>query len=236
MWVSSKSREYQERIKRAISWPNPPPSNPVLLTADPEESELAARGISFTPLGLRLAEDLSESDWVKVGRLLDEGRQKLQWCLGDWAAFGLAHYDNGRIKLRVLQEFAKSSRTAYQTLANYASVSRAIPISRRRENLDWSIHEIVAGLSPRAQTKWLARAEAEHLPCSLLRREIRISQGEDNALASDGPALELGSNLFLGWSAWLHGRPEEFWTAERKAFWLQNLQMEVEYLRGLTVN
>lgn len=208
------------------------------------EQILVHNNARFTPLELHLPKDLSMDDWTSIGKRLIRLDQVTKWWLGDWAAFGLANYDGnekfldpgekpkearrGRFK-----EFAESHGINYQTLLNLGWVSRSIEISRRRENLEWSKHAEVAALKPDEQDKWLKKAETDNLPVSELRQQIRLSQGEQNALQSDGPATKYATRWLDDLVAWLTARPEGFWNKDRRELWRVRLKPLVDLYQGL---
>jgi hypothetical protein len=194
------------------------------------ETDLEAHGVRFTPLALEIPADLGEEVWAQLGRRLCRTDQVLKWWIGDWAAYGL-RYDDKRTRYRALQEFARANGINYQTLANLAWVSRNVTFSRRRENVEWSKHAEVAALEPKEQKEWLGRAEKEELPVAALRQQIRISQGESNALKSDGPALNVGAGAKAAselWS-WLESKEEDFWTGDRCEAWLEKLRPVADF-------
>lgn len=196
-------------------------SNPAEL-----QLELKAKGAKFNPLELTLPENLSMEDWAAIGRQLTRSDQVLKWWLGDWAAFGLRKYGQ-------LKEFALANGLDYGSLRNAAWVSSNVALSRRRDNVEWSKHAEVASLPARAQTKWLAKIEAEELPRAELRRQIRQSQSSHNALAADGPVVKFMTKSCDDLLHELKTRPAEFWTEERKALWRDRLKPIVEFYESL---
>jgi hypothetical protein len=219
----------------------------IMTTELPLQVELAATGARFTPLGLELPETMPIEGWAEVGRRLWRTDQVMQWWLGDWAAFGLRKYDEERRKeFKVqgpkskdqppritLKEFAAANSINYQTLQNLSWVSRSVPISRRRENLEWSKHAEVAALKPREQVQWLDKMEKENLPRSAVRQQIRLSQGENNALQSDGPVTKFGLKAADDLAYWLKSRPAEFWSPDRCAEVRQRLEPIAKFYERL---
>lgn len=180
--------------------------------------ELAAIDAHFTPIGLELREGLDMHDWAKIGTRLCRMDQVVKWWVGDWAAFGLRAY--GKLK-----EFSETNGINYQTLANLAWVSGSVEVSRRRESLPWTLHAEVAGLEPAKQIEWLDKVESEKLPCSELRKQIRQSKGERNALASDGPQVKFASKCFDDANHFLRTAPDSFWEEPgRWQAWIERLQ------------
>lgn len=194
-----------------------------LQTADLSE-ELASKGAKFTPLQLSLPENMALEDWAAVGRQLTRADAVMKWWLGDWAAFGLRKYGQ-------LKEFAAANNLNYGSLRDAAWVSQAIPMSRRRDNVEWSKHREVAPLKPREQTKWLTQAETT--PIAELRRQIRLSQGKQDGLQSDGPAVKFATKDCDDLIHWLKTQPAEFWTPERKAAWRERLAPIVSFYEAL---
>lgn len=63
-----------------------------------------------------------------------------------------------------------------RSLANLASVALAFQLSRRRDDLTWSHHAAVTGLSVEAQEYWLDQAATKRLSVADLRIEVRSAQ------------------------------------------------------------
>ena len=190
------------------------------------ELELQTKGATFTPVELALPADLAIDEWAAIGRRLVRSEQVLKWWVGDWAAFGVRKY--GKLK-----EFAEANGMDYGTLRNLAWVSNSIELSRRRDNVEWSKHAEVAALPAKDQTKWLERIEEEELPRAELRRQIRASQGEQNALKSDGPTTKFVSKALDDLTHWLTSQAADFWTADRKALWKDRLKPLVKFYNSL---
>lgn len=196
--------------------------------------DLVAVAVELRPMELHMPDDLPFEEWVKIGRKLTRSDQVMQWWLGDWARFGAGDKDKkGWRKQGRLKEFAEANGINYQTLRNLAWVSGNVQLSRRRDSLEWAKHAEVAALPPKEQEKWLAKTEAEALPRAELRRQIRQSQGENNALESDGPVIKFISKQLDDLIHWLKKQPSDFWDADRKALWKVRLQPIVEIWKTL---
>ena len=256
-------RERQARqlkwLQNAAAAKNPMQAMPLEPAAiEQVEAELAARGAVFNPVELRLPETLDMEGWAAIGRRLCRADQVMQWWLGDWAAFGLRKFEgmedslsniqhrtsnnqhptSGTQPLKprrgALKEFAESHGLNYGTLRNLAWVSSKVELSRRRDTVEWSKHAEVAPLPAKEQKKWLEKVETENLPRAVLRQQIRLSQGEDNALASDGPVFESARkhlDAFMA-STRRHPDPTEnttFWTTERRTIWKEWLEPVLEF-------
>lgn len=72
---------------------------------------------------------------------------------------------------------------ALETLQNLVYVARNVHLSRRRGDLSFGHHQVVAPLSPAEQTEWLARAAIEGLSVMALRRAIQEPKVEPVVVA-----------------------------------------------------
>jgi hypothetical protein len=115
------------------------------------------KGIIVGPVRLALPADLDHARWCEIGANLRHIERAVAWWLGDWWAFGEHRYG----ARRRITEDPDWDGPAYQTCANAAAVCRAFEISRRREALGFSHHEVVAALAPAEQDKLLDQAERE---------------------------------------------------------------------------
>lgn len=190
------------------------------------ERELADRRVGFSPLGLEIPEDIGLEGCMALGRKLWRADQVMKWWLADWAAFAERRYGQ-------LKEFAEANGISIGTLQNLGWIGRSVEISRRRENVDFSFFQEVAPLSAAQQTKWLAKVVADELPVAGLRQQIRLSQGERNALVSDGPVVKFGSKSCDDLHHFLQSQPTEFWSEERRSVWKDRLRPIVEFYEQL---
>jgi N6-adenosine-specific RNA methylase IME4 len=92
--------------------------------------------------------------------------------LGDLLAYGDKRED-WRERLSQAHDVTGLSE---KTLQNVRAVARAIPRSRRRDDLEFSIQSEVASLEPEEQEEWLAKAKDEGWTQRELRVNIRASQ------------------------------------------------------------
>ena len=127
-----------------------------------ESISLALPG-RLTHTSLELPGDLPYEQWEKVGIKLRAIHGAVQWWIGDWLRYGEHAY--GEMYSQALEATGKE----YQTLNQAVWVAGAVEISRRRENLSWSHHVEVAGLSPGDQDRFLNEATEK----SWTRAELR---------------------------------------------------------------
>lgn len=104
--------------------------------------------------------------FVTLGAYIGSVRRSSQWWVGDWLIYGEGAYGDR------LEQAAVATGLSEQTLLNCVSVCRAIAPSRRRAALPFGVHEPVARLSAREQTKWLDRAEKNGWTREDLRRAL----------------------------------------------------------------
>lgn len=187
--------------------------------------ELQSKGVQVTPLRLILPENMPKEDWVAVGIQLNRADQVMQWWIGDWAAFGDRKYGD-------LSEFCKLNGLNYSTVSNRSTVSKSVHFALRNEQIPWSFYSVVAPLKPGEQKSWLSKVQKGGLSVSQLRTAINVSNGEHNALESDGPPpLDEGDQHFFDMEDWLHRRPSDFWR-DRSPVWLERLARLAKWIEA----
>jgi len=138
---------------------------------DPRPSDDGVRrgaNTGITPVGWVPPHDhMDHPRWVAVGRRLGGISRSNQWWLGDWLRYGIAKWG---------EKYVEASRiTGYdvRSLANIATLAACFEMSRRRDNLSWSHHAVVAALDSDEQDRWLDMAATERLSVADLRIELR---------------------------------------------------------------
>jgi|tagenome__1003787_1003787.scaffolds.fasta_scaffold20841065_2 hypothetical protein len=127
--------------------------------------------VQMNRIGLEIPAELKYEDWVKTGRQLSGIVDSSAWWLGDWLVFGKANYAD-RYQLAIAHAGLR-----YQTLRNYAWVSRRFTAERRRAKLSFRHHAEVASLVVEEQERFLDLAEREQWTIKNLRSAIRRSRG-----------------------------------------------------------
>jgi len=120
-------------------------------------------------------------EWVSLGLALHTMRSSLDWLIADYMDVC------ERVHGQTYDEVADILGVETKTLYNRASVARKVDISRRREDLSFSHHALVAALPPEWQNYWLG--QAIHQGWSRRTMENAIKQypnglPEDAALAT----------------------------------------------------
>lgn len=120
-----------------------------------------------TRVGLQITSDLTFEVWERAGRQLARIVDSSAWWLGDWLVYGKDNYAD-RYQLGI-----QAAGLKYQTLRNYAWVSRRFELSRRRGRLSFQHHAEVASLPFEEQEYWLDHAEEKGWSTRQLRDSIQ---------------------------------------------------------------
>lgn len=120
-----------------------------------------------TPTSLDLPVDMSYERYEALGVALGRAHRTVTWMIGDWINFGERAYGE-----KYAQAVEATNMTP-ETLMNYASIARKVPRERRRPELPFSVHALVAPLEPRDQTEWLDQAVENEWTRVELRDRLR---------------------------------------------------------------
>jgi hypothetical protein len=144
---------------------------------------IARDPILTTRVGLRIPPGLTFDDWEQAGQHIARVIDSSAWCLGDWLVYGQDQY-NDRYRRAV-----DVAGLDYQTLRNYAWVTRRFELSRRRARLSLQHHAEVASLPVAEQDHWLDQAEQHGWSRNQLRRAVRGDGQRQPADTDSGSAL-----------------------------------------------
>ena len=131
--------------------------------------------IETTPTGLVLSKDLTFDEWAAIAENFGKALQTAAWCIGDWMVYGErkwgkqllmdgAEFDPkkpDRIPSVVFDKAIESTGLDRNTLSNYASVCRKIPMADRRIKLSFAHHRILAPLPTPQRLEWLSLLDSE---------------------------------------------------------------------------
>ncbi|MGC0418801.1 hypothetical protein ABIA38_004320 [Embleya sp. AB8] len=126
-----------------------------------------------TKVGLQIPADMTFEDWEQAGRKLSGILDSSSWWLGDWLVYGKDHYTD------LYQRGIRAAGLSYQTLRNYAWVSRRFEFDRRRSALSFQHHAELASLPVVEQELWLDRAEQMKWTTKQLRNAIREARDDE---------------------------------------------------------
>lgn len=120
---------------------------------------------------LQMSDKLTFPEWVQLGRSLTEVGDSMAWWVGDWIEQGTVVYGG---KYEAALEVMPLEQG---TLHNYALVARRFAeSSRRREDLSWGHHQVVAALDAPLADEWLATAASSGWSVHELREQLRASR------------------------------------------------------------
>lgn len=123
-----------------------------------------------TKVGLHIPVGLAFEEWERAGRQLSGLLNSSSWWLGDWLIYGKDQYADR------YERGIRAAGLQYQTLRNYAWVSRRFELHRRRSALSFQHHAELASLPVDEQEAWLDRAERMKWNTKQLRNAIRAER------------------------------------------------------------
>lgn len=137
----------------------------------------------LTPTGLFLDGDYPYETWERIGKALGHMRDMTNWALGDWLTYGEGLYGE-----RYAQGVEATGRSK-SSLMEYARTAQKVPPPRRRADLSFTHHQLVAAQPPDAQTELLQEAaekgwSVEEFRGALSARRAKI-RGRQQEIVSD---------------------------------------------------
>jgi len=160
------------------------------------DSLVAIEGINVSRVGLTITGDISFEQWQDIGYTLSGMEVALRWSIGDWLNYGEFKYGETYAQASDVTGFDPSY------LANLKYITGAIEISRRREELHLSHHQVVAPLTMPEQDAWLDHAVVNKLSTSELRDAIK--QANNGQEPADFAPLQ-GESLEAAVISYIHG-------------------------------
>jgi len=134
---------------------------------------------ALTRTGWQPPENLSFADWTAAGLCLDKAEAGIRWWKGDWLRFGERKY--GEMYAQAIEATGDS----YQGLADCKWLAERFEFSRRRENLDWSLHREVAALELTDADALLDKAEQNGWSHRALRQAVKLFRRALREIAPD---------------------------------------------------
>lgn len=161
------------------------------VAAQDQHLSRTASAAALTAVAWMPSVKLELDEWVKHGMRLGVIGRACAWWIGDWLRYG---------NLRYGEKYSRATQiTGYdvKTLRNMVYVASRFDISRRRSNLSWSHHAVVAALSPEEQERWLELSDRERMSVRCLRLELSHARrqrdekfltdaGEGDSISTDG--------------------------------------------------
>jgi hypothetical protein len=150
----------------------------------------------MTRVGLQIPDSLSFEEWEDAGHHLSGMVESSTWCLGDWLVYGIQNYaDRYQCAIR-------AAGLRYQTLRNYAWVSRQFSLDRRRPRLRFQHHAEVASLPIDTQDWWLDQAERLIWTTKQLRAHVqdeRAGGDQENEDPAVIPRIRVVGSRLVRW-------------------------------------
>ncbi|WP_282613011.1 LmbU family transcriptional regulator [Streptomyces sp. GESEQ-35] len=175
----------------ASTLPQSPPRQPVARAAPPGRGQVLT-----TKVGLQIPSGMSYDEWERSGRQLAGILDSSSWWLGDWLVYGKDHYTDR------YQRGIRAAGLSYQTLRNYAWVSRRFDLTRRRPALSFQHHAELTAMPVEEQDFWLDRAEEQQWTTKQLRSALRAArQSEEQPRTPTEPShrLEVPGGRIQSW-------------------------------------
>lgn len=140
--------------------------------------------------------DTPFEQWLGFLRLFGTANRSLNWWIGDALNFGEKLYGENAaqaIESTTKERYDLMERVTgmeRQTLMNIASIAGRIARERRRPELLFWIHGIVAKLEPEEQVMWLQRTVDEGWHTSDLKAAIKAATGQEPPAPVEGDEPE----------------------------------------------
>lgn len=173
---------------------------------------------SITPTGIQFNEELSFEEWDALGQKLAPIGKSIGFIIGDWINYGESRYGEK------YEEALARTGLAYQTLRQYAYVSRKVEMYLRKYNLDYYLHATVAKLKTDEEKQhWLDMAEKHKLSVRRLRKSINFGRLATPEEVEGDPAdkgvvthLALINRLIRWWKQTTANDPVDQWDEEQR--------------------
>jgi hypothetical protein len=139
----------------------------------------AAKALTPTSLDLSRRLDLDLDSFEAVARFLGRIHDGSKWWIADLLLEAEARFGESAYQI------AAATGRSERTLANWVWVASRVPRSRRRGELSFSHHVLVAPMKYPEQRRWLQRAIDAQLSSRELRDEIQTVRTLEGGTTSD---------------------------------------------------
>lgn len=137
----------------------------------PHHKPITIGHFTLTATGMEVKGRPSFGEYEGVGDFIKRAHQASGWWLADWLRYGESRTD-WKQQLSQAQDVTGLSE---KRLKNIRAVG-AIEPSRRRDDVEFGLHEELTGLEPSEQTEWLEKCAVEGWDRRELRLELRASR------------------------------------------------------------
>lgn len=125
------------------------------VAADTQLVPYSLGAFTFTASGITTDRTPTYEEWEEIGQMLAVQVRGLQFIVGDWLLLGETHFGEAAAQAIDARSWSE------ETVRNYLWVAKSVPMENRREDLTFAHHQLVAGLKPQEQKKWLKRAATD---------------------------------------------------------------------------
>jgi len=201
-----------------------------------KQSAIVAK-CQFSEIGLKIPENTTYPEWCEIGNHLGRIKAGLDWCVGDWAAFGRKRF----AKEHTEEYFDQQTWFDFNKAFKLADIADAY-FDNRKSELDFAHHEAVnkwvanGKITKKDAEYWLRRAITHSLTPTDLNLSIasgsivRGAQAENESL----PTIEAFVVLIERWNQRVTKiDPIENWDAEKARRCLDKLQPVGEIIKRL---
>jgi len=126
------------------------------------------------PRSLELPVDISDDAAIGVLAFIGELKTRGNFYLGD------ACLQLEKLHPDVFYQYVEATGLAEETVRRIMRICDTIPAGRRKDNLTWSTHTLVAKIGAREQNAWLSKASKEHWTYAQLRAAMKADRIEDS--------------------------------------------------------
>lgn len=156
-------------------------------------------GFRVTVGGLRVTGQPSLAEWGQAVRALTRAKSSVQWGVGDLMVYAEAR----QWEDAAVEEIMDATGLKRGTLLNLRSVAKTFPVERRRTNLPWSHHALVASLHGDEAARLLDVAEEQSFGWEELREHAKAVRRRRQRGEQVFPAGTFG--LLLAQPPWRSG-------------------------------
>lgn len=169
-----------------------------------EDGSVVAGRFRLTSVGIDLHEDIKHEEYEQLGRALLQMGSVVQWCLGDWLAYG-----EDRQWKTTYETIAQEFGYQVDTLYIYAWLSRHVKILIRNQDLSPSHHRLIAKFDDeKTQRWWLEWAATANngkpVSISQMRQAIKDWENENSPTLSNSARTNMHNPLIT------REKPREF--------------------------
>lgn len=192
-----------------------------------QEGRVLVGSFRISAVGLEVTGDATRDEWMTLWDLLNNIKSAMQWLIGDWLAYGMDRQWGS-----TYEDFAEMTGYTTASLYNLTWVCQNVHFSRRRENLSFGHHQLVAGLTPADQDRWLEQADAHRWSIRQMKREMAAAPAlpDPHAAMMDQIAAFLSQTRYR-WERFTRRIPR-MGQGDRQQI-SQIISQEIEYLEAL---